>query len=717
MTTSNVVTVINPKTGEKVSYYLEKWLKDKLDKRVIPDLHKKDKDCIIAIDGKEGCLPKGEKVLMANGSWKDVEEIRMGDLLLSPQTDGTHLFGRVIKLFSFESKETYDVMELHRKKKKLYSCSYNHEIPINKKNNKTKQWEIKHYRAEDFFKKRKTNFHNCTTPTCQYIEKFMNRDNCKIEPYCLGVFLGDGSYSDLIVKRKDYVGYKIGVVKPYTRKFKGKLIHSKGYIKEYNHLCNKGFVRSANLRITSDDYEIMEEVSKFYPIQSIFSKKNTTTKSYSFSLNGNFAKLLEFYNLNGKNSGNKFIPKQALLSDAEYRKKLLAGLIDTDGTLSKSCSYSITTKSEQLAKDIEFLVYSLGGRVSINKIRKSIKSTGFSGEYFRVSFYLGKLKLPIKLKRKVRSNDIFYLSANRTSVKLEKKGKKMVYGFTVDTPSHWFITSNYVITKNSGKSTLGMQLCKYVDPTFNLKRVVFTPEEFREAIYSAKKGQAIMFDEAFTGFSSRSALSGVNRTLVSLMMQVRQKNLFVAIILPTFFLLDKYIAIFRTRVLIHTYECRGVRGYFKIFSSKKKRMLVLDKESRTYSYGVKTKKRGRFYGVFALGTKDVEKKYREKKMKALEMTEKDPMTNSAVKFKEQRNLMLYILKKHTGLSNRKLESFLNEYDFDISYEQIRQICSKFGLNDKNEEDLSEKSDNVEINEDIEQKNEENGLKDPKKEEK
>jgi ABC-type antimicrobial peptide transport system ATPase subunit len=112
------------------------------------------------------------------------------------------------------------------------------------------------------------------------------------------------------------------------------------------------------------------------------------------------------------------------------------------------------------------------------------------------------------------------------SIKLEKCGKKKVYGFTVDTPSHWFITSNYVITKNSGKSTLGLQLCKYVDPTFNLSRVVFTPEEFREVVYKAKSNQAIMFDEAFTGFSSRASLSGVNKTLISLMMQIRQMNFF-----------------------------------------------------------------------------------------------------------------------------------------------------------------------------------------------
>jgi hypothetical protein len=252
--------------------------------------------------------------------------------------------------------------------------------------------------------------------------------------------------------------------------------------------------------------------------------------------------------------------------------------------------------------------------------------------------------------------------------------------------------------EGSGKSTLALQWCKYIDPTFNLSRVVFSPEEFRDAIYKAKKGQAILFDEAFTGFSSRSALSGVNRTLISLMMQIRQKNLFIGIVLPTFFLLDKYISLFRTRVLVHVYETKSGRGYFRVFSKDKKRQLIMDKGARTYSYGIKTKLKGKFRGVFALGDDEVEKKYREKKMKALELTEKNPISSSAVKHREQRDLMLYILRKELKLPYRKIEMMLNDYDFDISYRQIASICAKYGDKDtKDDENVlnsSESDDNV-----------------------
>jgi hypothetical protein len=269
--------------------------------------------------------------------------------------------------------------------------------------------------------------------------------------------------------------------------------------------------------------------------------------------------------------------------------------------------------------------------------------------------------------------------------------------------------------EGTGKSTLGLQYCKYIDPSFNLNRVTFTPDEFRQAIYDAQKGQAVMFDEAFTGFSSRASLSGINKTLISLMMQIRQKNLFVVIILPTFFLLDKYISIFRTRVLIHVYETGGRRGYFRVFSSKKKRLLILNKDSRTYSYGIKTKRKGRFYGVFALGDQ-YEKIYREKKLKALETSERKPMAPHQIKYMNQRNIMVYILKKELNKSYREMEKYLSDNNLELSKSQIRSICLKFGdVQYDDEDDEEKKEDNNEESQEsdkLEQKNPDN----PKKEE-
>jgi hypothetical protein len=247
--------------------------------------------------------------------------------------------------------------------------------------------------------------------------------------------------------------------------------------------------------------------------------------------------------------------------------------------------------------------------------------------------------------------------------------------------------------EGKGKSTLAFQIGKYVDNSLDLTRVVFSPEDFREAILKAKKGQCIIYDEAFTGFSSRASLSPINRVLVSLAMQMRQKNLFIIVVLPTIFLLDKYIAIFRARALIHVYENKGRRGYFRIYNSNKKRYLILmGQKTMTYNIkGLYTNNKGRFYGKFALGDDSVEEKYRKMKEHALANSEKTSMSSQQVKFKEQRDLMIWVLRKNMKLSYRELSELFSEYDLELSYVQIRSICVKFG-DKESEKDLKDKKE-------------------------
>lgn len=244
--------------------------------------------------------------------------------------------------------------------------------------------------------------------------------------------------------------------------------------------------------------------------------------------------------------------------------------------------------------------------------------------------------------------------------------------------------------EGSGKSTFAFQIGKYVDPTLNINRICFDAETFRDVVYKAKKGQCIIYDEAFTGLSSRSSLSGVNRMLVSLMMQMRQKNLFIIIVLPTFFLLDKYVAIFRARTLLHVYELKGRRGYFKVYNQKLKRLLFL-KGKLTYEYNpkkIRPRLGGRFYGVFALGDDGVLKEYLKKKEKALGDTEKSPINASSIKYREQRDVCVYVLRrnlknidkdgKEGKITYQQIKQLLEDNGFEISRIQVQNICNKFG---------------------------------------
>ena len=271
-----------------------------------------------------------------------------------------------------------------------------------------------------------------------------------------------------------------------------------------------------------------------------------------------------------------------------------------------------------------------------------------------------------------------YISEYSMSIRLKRNLDEVI------TPALQKKDKDYVLIidggEGSGKSTFAFQVGKCVDPSLNLSRIVFTADEFREALFKAKKGQCVIFDEAFTGFSSRASLSSVNRTLVNLMMQVRQKNLFIIIVLPTFFLLDKYLALFRAKALIHVFESKGVRGYFRVYNSRLKKLLYLLGQ-KTFSYftkKVRTYFKGRFYGKFALGDAKVEKLYRKKKIKSLQDSEKNPMTAGQVKYREQRDLLLWLFKNYTAFTYKQIDSIIGEYGLEMSYAQISRICARFG---------------------------------------
>ncbi len=82
----------------------------------------------IGMTGMTGCQPAGSKVLMANGSWKNIEDIKIGDLIISPQKDGIISRTKVINICSWKSNENYNVCDENNEI--LYKCSNNHIIPI-----------------------------------------------------------------------------------------------------------------------------------------------------------------------------------------------------------------------------------------------------------------------------------------------------------------------------------------------------------------------------------------------------------------------------------------------------------------------------------------------------------------------------------------------------------------------------------------------------------
>lgn len=217
--------------------------------------------------------------------------------------------------------------------------------------------------------------------------------------------------------------------------------------------------------------------------------------------------------------------------------------------------------------------------------------------------------------------------------------------------------------EGGGKSVFAQQIAKYCDPSLNLERVCFTADEFKSAVVNADKYQAVIYDEGYGGLNSRQSMSITNRTIISMLAEIRQKNLFVFIVIPSFFDLDRNICLWRAKGLFHielgkNYE----RGYFKFYNQINKKYLYI-KGKKFYDYrAVMSNLRGRFCKGYVIN----EEAYRLKKLNSL--TKYSPEETDAKMLATFRRELVYNLnevKDKLGLNQQKLKAILSVNDRTI----------------------------------------------------
>lgn len=250
--------------------------------------------------------------------------------------------------------------------------------------------------------------------------------------------------------------------------------------------------------------------------------------------------------------------------------------------------------------------------------------------------------------------------------------------------------------ERSGKTKfadiLGAYASTKLKTHYDVSNLGMTPEEFRNKIINAKKKQVVIYDEAHRGMASARALSEINNILKDLMMEMGQKNLFVIIVLPTFFLLDKYAALFRAKGLFHIYERRGNRGYWVYFNERNKLKLYRGgKKEFDYNCMRWPHFRGRFLNQYAMD----EHEYRLKKAKSFN---EKPRITKAETYKAQRDTILYIMYKEFRKTDSDIAKLCKKYLLDmkrrticdIRLEKERQIANK-GLELKNNDENTEEN--------------------------
>jgi hypothetical protein len=241
--------------------------------------------------------------------------------------------------------------------------------------------------------------------------------------------------------------------------------------------------------------------------------------------------------------------------------------------------------------------------------------------------------------------------------------------------------------EGSGKSTASQQWGKYVDNSLDLPRICMTADEFKQAIVDAKQKQCVIYDEAVTGMTSGDSISRIGKLLKSMMMQMRQKNLFVIVIIPTIFELNKYTVLSRARSFFHIYESKGKMGYFVGYNKKDTKLLYL-RGKKTYTYKVRSRFIGRFYGKYVVD----EAEYRKKKEEALFSIDNDEKKEKDSMYKVQRDFLIQYLKKQYKLGAPTLENVMKRCKYPIGRTYIGEV-----LRESNGESNEMVGETMEIN--------------------
>ena len=156
----------------------------------------------------------------------------------------------------------------------------------------------------------------------------------------------------------------------------------------------------------------------------------------------------------GKRCEHKFVPSEFKQGSLENRLGILQGLMDTDGTVDKRGHCSFTSKSEQLALDVQYLARSIGGKATLSKKTKFCwyKGEKKSDEYFEVYIRTRNNSDLFKLKRK--KNRCVDFNGGRGEVGRKIKsivlvGEEEAQCITIQDQRGLYISDDFVVTHNS----------------------------------------------------------------------------------------------------------------------------------------------------------------------------------------------------------------------------------------------------------------------------
>lgn len=347
---------------------------------------------------------------MADMTWKNVEDVVTGDLVVSPQHDGTSIMSRVTGTVAYEDRDIYE-LTMKGRSKRSYRCADNHIVPYYhlRKTSETGPdgWAHRTRKCETVLVEEHA---SVVAGHGKHRQRFLftnpaidlPEQEYTIHPYVMGVLLGDGGLS----------GHQPQVT-----------VSSAAVIER---------LRDLGVQLSDVPFE---------------------NGCWQMNLLGDSSKLVRESELFGKLSVQKYVPEEYKLGSLPQRLELLGGLIDTDGSRD-----SFSSSSEQLANDFAWLVHSVGGFATVRS--RTTKCNGKTFQSWRVSYAFAEHKPVLCCEHKAQSRTVAWKDPRRRSFDCTLIGNGTVYGFTLDSPSEWYITDDWIVTHNTGKTLIIQAMAK-----------------------------------------------------------------------------------------------------------------------------------------------------------------------------------------------------------------------------------------------------------------
>ena len=265
-------------------------------------------------------------------------------------------------------------------------------------------------------------------------------------------------------KGKEGYGYHLPEINEIE--FGKKIINIDPYV--LGVLLGDGDLHGSQVNFSSNDKEIVDELSKRLSLEYVIKKQNSCPFKYSIvSLTKGINKLnRELKRLNLKTTSYyKFIPDKYKYSTIEDRYELVRGLLDTDGSITNG-SVRFSSTSEKLTDDLAYVLRSLGIRCRKSNIQKVDGKTKFPNGYESETKPFWVLVI-------TTDKEVFKLSRKKNKIKKEsyynrdrvaiKKITKLNYKekqrcIVVKNENHLYLTRDFIPTHNSFKNA--SMLCR-----------------------------------------------------------------------------------------------------------------------------------------------------------------------------------------------------------------------------------------------------------------